>query len=142
MIDDGESTSGSDPSELACAPEWMARPIAAPSVEKSIARPGNWPSRRQLLLVVLLTQAVEVEEQVEEKVEEQLTDGTLETDPQALVDRLRTVPKTVIEFRSSARKWITVGLQQKRLETIDDWQNAIVISQDGFTAKSNRDVRF
>ena len=86
-------------------------------------------------------QAVEVEAHVETKVEEQLKDGTLETAPQAVVDRLRTVPKTVVEFRSSARKRITVRLQQKRLETIDDWQNTIAISQDGFTVKSNRDVQ-
>ena len=54
--------------------------------------------------MVLLAQAIEVEAQVEDKVEEQLTDGTLETAPQAVVDRLRSVPKTVVDFKSSARK--------------------------------------
>ena len=92
--------------------------------------------------MVLLTQAVEDEAQVEEQVKEQVVDKTLETAPHAIVGRLRTVPKTVVENRSSAQKWITVGLQQKRLETIDDWQNTIAISQNGFTAKNDRDVRF
>ena len=54
--------------------------------------------------MVLLTQAVEVEAHVEEQIEEQLKDATLETAPQAVVDRLRPVPKTVMEFRSNERK--------------------------------------
>ena len=65
---------------------------------------GHWPSGNKLLLVLLLTQAVEVEAHVEEQIEEQLKDGTLETALQAVVDLLRTAPKTVVEFRSSARR--------------------------------------
>ena len=82
---------------------WQCQSLLHPS-NLSIARPGNLPSRNNLLRVVLLTQAVEIEAHVDEQVQEQLKDGTPETAPQAVVDRLRTIPKTVMEFRSSARK--------------------------------------
>ena len=46
ISEDGESTFGSNQSELAFAAEWMAKPIAALLVERSIARLGNGPSKR------------------------------------------------------------------------------------------------
>ena len=98
MIDDGENASGSNSSELAFARSgWQCQSLL-------FSRKFHCSSGNKLLLVVLLTQAVEVEAHVEEKVEEQLKDGTLETALQAVVDLLRTAPKTVVEFRSSARR--------------------------------------
>ena len=88
--------------------------------------------------MVLSTQAVEDEEQVEE----QVVGETLGTAPSAVVGRSRTVPKTVMEFKPSAPKRVTVGSQQHRLETIDNWQNTIAISQEGFAARSYQNVRF
>ena len=95
--------------------------------------------------MLLLTQAVEVEAHVEEQIEEQLKDGTLETALQAVVDLLRTAPKTVVEFRSSARRRGSRSNRKnkkKRLETVDDWQNTIAISRDGFGAENFRNRQF